>query len=106
MDLTKLTLTSNTTYLVKDSPEAIYQKISHADGKPKNYIHRFTLENGDDIYINATYILSIEKVNSHITGMQSGSLKKDDAAAADEERIKGNLEAVREFKEDIDGNME
>ncbi|MER2063537.1 MAG: hypothetical protein ABS873_02720, partial [Alkalibacterium sp.] len=65
MDLTKITLTSGATYILSHTPEDIYETITHSDGKPKNHIHSFTLENGSEMYINATYILSIEKVRSH-----------------------------------------
>lgn len=69
MKLAKITLTSGATYMVSHSPKEVYQRVTHPDGKPKNHIHLFTLENGQDMYINATYILSIEKVSSHMTNI-------------------------------------
>lgn len=104
MDLTKITLTSGATYIVNHTPEDVYQRITHSDGKPKNHIHIFTLENGSEMYINATYILSIEKVRSHNRDETSSDDRIE--KAEEKNRIQGNLEAVKEFKEDIDGNME
>lgn len=107
MELSKITLTSGTAYLVKHAPEEVFEQVSHSDGKPKNHIHHFKLENGNDIYINATYILTIEKVSSHLTHMNQTS--KDEEASENEKnenRIKDNLEAVKEFNDDLNGNME
>ncbi|SFC53242.1 hypothetical protein SAMN04488102_10963 [Alkalibacterium subtropicum] len=100
MELTKITLTSGATYIVSHAPEDVYQRVTHSDGKPKNHIHLFTLENGAEMYINATYILSIEKVPSH---------NREDTptdTAEDRSRVKANVKAAKEFKEDLDGNME
>lgn len=108
MDLTKITLSTGTTHIVSHSPEEVYQRIAHSDGKPKNHIHLFNLESGQEIYINATYILSVEKVDSHGTTTSHQKNQEDNSAdkVEDSKRIKNNLEAVKEFKEDIDGNME
>ena len=107
MTLAKLTLVNGESYIVSHSPKDVYQRVTHSDGKPKNHIHLLTLENGKELYINATYILSIEKVSAHTIG-ETGK-KADEKEATESEdtnRIKDNLEAVKEFKEDIDGNME
>lgn len=107
MELSKITLTSGTAYLVKHDPKDVFEKVSHSDGKPKNHIHRFKLENEHDIYINATYILTIEKVSSHLTHMnQTSDGEEASEKAADDERTKNNLEAAKEFKKDLNGNME
>ncbi|OJF90939.1 hypothetical protein [Alkalibacterium sp. 20] len=107
MELTKITLTSGATYMVNHSPKEVYQRVAHSDEKPENHIHLFTLESGQDIYINTTYILSIETVSSYMTHDDHENHKKNTSGKVkDSERIKGNLEAVKEFKEDLDGNME
>ncbi|GEK89286.1 hypothetical protein SAMN04488100_11172 [Alkalibacterium putridalgicola] len=104
MELTKITLTSGATYIVNHTPEDVYQRVTHSDGKPKNHIHLFTLENGSEMYINATYILSIEKVRSH----NREETIRDDMTenAEDRNRVEANVKAAKEFKEDLDGNME
>lgn len=104
MDLTKITLISGATYIVNHTPEDVYQRITHSDGKPKEHIHLFTLENGSEMYINATYILTVEKVRSH--NREESSSQDKTEQTEERNRIQGNLEAVKEFKEDIDGNME
>jgi uncharacterized protein YlzI (FlbEa/FlbD family) len=104
MELTKITLTSGATYIVNHTPEDVYQRVTHSDGKPKNHIHLFTLENGSEMYINATYILSIEKVRSH---NREETIRNDMTEnAEDRNRVEANVKAAKEFKEDLDGNME
>ncbi|WP_423189208.1 hypothetical protein ACO1PF_11545 [Alkalibacterium sp. f15] len=107
MELTKITLTSGATYMVNHSPEEVYKRVAHSDGKPENHIQLFTLERGQDIYINTTYILSIETVSSYMTHDKHENNEGNTSdRTEDNKRIKDNLDAVKEFKEDLDGNME
>lgn len=104
MELTKITLTSGAAYIVSHSPEDVYERVTHSDGKPKNHITLFTLENGQEMYINGTYILSIEKVRSH--NREETSADDRIEKATDGNRVERNLEAAKKFKKDLDGNME
>ncbi|GEK90639.1 hypothetical protein [Alkalibacterium kapii] len=104
MELTKITLTDGTAHIVSHSPQEVYETVTHSDGKPKNLMHLFKLENREEIYINATYIQSIEKVESHMS--ENHAVNKQSENKDDSERIKENLEASKKFKEDLDGNME
>ncbi|MFO8069521.1 MAG: hypothetical protein R6U02_06060 [Alkalibacterium sp.] len=108
MKLAKITLTSGATYMVNHSPKEVYQRITHSDGEPNNHIHLFVLENGQKMYINATYILSIEKVSSHMTNFHHDRRDGESLSEQVEEsqRVNENLGATKEFKEDLNGNME
>lgn len=106
MESTKITLISGMTYRIMSSPEDVYQRITHSDGTPKSHIHLFEQENGHKLYINATYILSIEAIKSPF--IKENEDIEDEAIDTETEsdRINNNLEAARGFKEDLDGNME
>ncbi|GAA0369614.1 hypothetical protein GCM10008932_21570 [Alkalibacterium iburiense] len=96
-EVSKVYLSNGLTFLIQASPDSIYQKMTHSDGKSKDQVHEFFLTSGKQIYLHSAHVVAIE---------EAGSSADHDEGSSEDDRVEQNEEAAKKFKEDLDGNME
>lgn len=101
-ETTVIYMSNGKTYTVTSSPDAIqesFSKENHSDDLLKS----FTLLNGKTVFINPTHVVAVE--TSELSNMDV-STSDETTPVSDKNRKDANLKAVKEFKKDIDGNMD
>lgn len=99
-------MSNGKTYTVNSSPETLLQSLN-TDDQSGEFLKRFHLINGKEVLINPVHVVAVEtselnKMDVSTTDETSPESDED----RDENRKEANLKAVKEFKKDLDGNME
>ncbi|MCC5895836.1 MAG: hypothetical protein JJU16_10270 [Alkalibacterium sp.] len=95
-------MSNGKTYTVSTSPASLHQSLIK-DEQSGDFLKQFHLLNGKEILINPAHVVAVE--SSELSNMDVSTSDKT-TPVSDKNRKDANLKAVREFKDDIDGNME
>lgn len=93
-------MSNGSSYQLTASAKEVYKVVTHSDGKPLDHIHSFETANGETVYLHSAHIVSI--IEHEEFSDESHHLTEEE----DQERKADNLEATKQFKEDLDDNME
>lgn len=95
-------MSNGTSYQLTITPKEVYETITHSDGKPLEQIHLFETAHGQAVYIHSSHVVSIIEYESFAKEDQ----EKDESHISDKKRKEHNVNTVKNFKKDIDDNME
>lgn len=93
-------MSNGSSYQLTVTPEEVYKKITHSDGKPLDHIHQFETAKGESVFLHSSHIVSIVEYTSLTDSHHS------DSDADKKEKKEENLEAAQKFKEELGDNME
>ena len=95
-------MSNGKTYTINNSPGTIASQLDNSSAD-SDLLTAFTMVNGKKVFINPDHVVAVE--TSELSNMDTSSQDEltDDQ---DQDRKDANLKAVKELKDDIDGNME
>ena len=95
-------MSNGKTYTINNSPGTIASQLDNSSAD-SDLLTAFKMVNGKKVFINPDHVVAVE--TSELSNMDTSSQDEltDDQ---DQDRKDANLKAVKELKDDIDGNME
>ena len=95
-------MSNGKTYTINNSPGTIASQLDNSSAD-SDLLTAFTMVNGKKVFINPDHVVAVE--TSELSNMDTSSQDEltDDQ---DQDRKDANLKAVKELKDDIDGNMD
>lgn len=104
----RLFLSNGKSYTLKDSADSLVKQLSESHSKEELNLYPLTLSNGDTVYVNAVHIMAIESGDTEDARYDSDHSATDNRSDESKENSheKENVEAAKQFKKDLDGNME
>jgi uncharacterized protein YlzI (FlbEa/FlbD family) len=101
-DTAVIYMSNGKTYTISNSPGTIASQLDNSASE-SDLLRSFELVNGKKVFVNPDHVVAVE--TSELSNMDTSSQDEltDDQ---DQDRKDANLKAVKEFKDDIDGNME
>ncbi|API89573.1 hypothetical protein BKP56_10030 [Marinilactibacillus sp. 15R] len=110
--MSKVSMVNGELFMIQIPPEELHKILSNSNKESGNLFHEFELKSGEIIYLQSLHVVSIEGTGE--TTSLTDSLDKTSIEQTDENnksnneknRAASNLEAAKEFKKDLDGNME
>ncbi|PRY83270.1 hypothetical protein [Alkalibacterium olivapovliticus] len=101
-DTAVIYMANGKTYTVNSSPSSLHESLSQ-NNQSGDLLKKVHLVNGKEVLVNPAHIIAVE--TSEMSNMDVSTSDKPDPVA-DENRKDANLKAAKEFKKDLDGNME
>ncbi|GAB2319283.1 hypothetical protein IRB23SM22_15410 [Alkalibacterium sp. s-m-22] len=101
-DTAVIYMSNGKTYTISNSPGTIASQLDN-NASESDLLRSFELVNGKKVFINPDHVVAVE--TSELSNMDTSS-QDELTDEQDQDRKDANLKAVKEFKDDIDGNME
>ncbi len=104
----RLFLSNGKSYTLKDSADSIVKGLSDSKKEDELQMHQLTLSNGQSVYVNAYHVIAIEAGDTDDASYDSDHSATDNRSEESKQHSheKENVAAAKQFKEDLDGNMD